>query len=116
MNGSNDPFRIIYDGCGIDRLSNTKVGDFCRSIRRDHDVMRFHIAVNNMIFVGECQRCCDLLGQRDHLRIRHRTLLFDIVAEGFALNQFHYYVMYVSLPSYIVDIYDIRVRKAGCRL
>ena len=65
---------------------------------------------------SESQCCSDLLGQSDHFRIRHRALLLDVIAERFPLDQLHYYVVDVSFPTYIIDIYDIRMGQARRRL
>ena len=83
----------------------------------DHNIVRLHIPVNDVILVSESQCCSDLLGQSDHFRIRHRTLLLDVIAAAVSLlDQLHYYVVDVSFPAYIIDIYDIRMGQARRRL
>ena len=116
VNRSDDPFCIVYYGRSIDRLGDTKVGDLSCTIGCDHNIVRLHIPVNDVILVSESQCCSDLLGQSDHFRIRHRTLLLDVIAERFPLDQLHYYVVDVSFPAYIIDIYDIRMGQARRRL
>ena len=72
--------------------------------------------MNNSIVVRRLQACRNLERNACRLPYRQTALIFNVLFERDPLDQLHYNIVNPGLFPDIIDVYDIGVRKACCRL
>ena len=72
------------------RLRDAEVGDLHAPTRREQHVARLHVAVDDTVVVGVCQRVGDLRPDRRHLGRRQRTALLELGPQAAALHELHH--------------------------
>ena len=96
---------------------DTKISDLCVSPSNDHDVGRFHIAVDDVVFVGKSQTLCNLRNPVDQGRYDgHRSSFGENVLELLAVEEFHGHVGDVFIAANVINGDDIRVIESTGRL
>jgi hypothetical protein len=86
--------------------------------RRDDDVIRFQIAMQQPLPVGYTYTGADVSHQSDRVLRRHSTLSFEQLAQGRTLNQFHHDVgcgAWASCIAEVVNAYDVWMIDHGRR-
>ena len=72
--------------------------------------------MDNSIVVCRLQACRNLKRNACRLPYRQTTLVFNVLFERDPLDQLHHNIVNPGLFPDIIDVYDIGVRKACCRL
>jgi hypothetical protein len=110
-----------FEGRGRPRLvgsdgqrsrGDAEVEDLCVPVRRDHDVRRFQIAMDDAAFVGVFERVGELDAETQHAQQRRRVRA-EVGGQQPALNQFHRDVDVTVRFADVVDRADVRMIQRG---
>ena len=99
-----------------DSARDAEVGHLRVAVSHHEDVVRLDVAVHEIVRMRVRERFRDLAGHAQGLADREVPLLADIVLEGAARHVFHDDVVVAICHADIVDVDDIRMREACCRL
>ena len=95
---------------------NAEVRNLDAPVLQDHDVVRLDVAVDDAAAVCMLQRLGDLHGEMQRLAPVEPALLFQILLERDALDQFHDNIVHIAGAGNIIHTDDIRVRQHRDRL
>ena len=97
----------------INSSGDTEVSEFYHAVVRYHYIVRLYVSVDDLVLVSDPEGRGYLLGNVDDLAVVHRSFSLDDLVESISLDKLHYYVVDVAFTAYIIDAYDIRMRKTG---
>ena len=69
-----------------------------------------------LILVSKAQSGCHLFGYADSLFIVQPSFFFNDLAKALAVYEFHHYKMNIAFLAYVINVYNIRMRKTCCSL
>ena len=113
MNGSHD---IGSDRITGSRLRDSEVRYLYLSVPGNNDILRFDIPVDDMVPVRDFKAHGNLQGDRNGFLVTEPSPLCYIILESDPVHQFHYDVVDALFLAYVVNIDDIGVHQACCRL
>ena len=97
-------------------LCNTKVHDFYFSIFGNHNILRLNVSVYNFIIMSHFQPHGNLNPDTGCFFNSQLSFSFNIIFQCNSFHQFHNNVMVTGFFSYIINIYNVWMCKACCRL
>ena len=95
---------------------NSKIRYFYFTIRRDNNILRFDITMNDMFCMGSLNSSAHLNCNAQCFFIVQLTFFFNIGLEGNTFHIFHDNIMNAILAADIINIDDIRMFQTCCRL
>ena len=98
------------------RARDAEIRNLDVAVRHDEDVVRLDIAVNKVVRVRLCKRPRDLTRDMQRLGGGHGSLLLDALLQRTSRNVFHDDVVPPLGDADIVDVDDVWMRNARCRL
>ena len=113
VDGSHD---IGGDRITGSRLRDSEVRDLHLSVPGNNDVLGFYISVYDMVSVRDFKAHGNLQSDRNGFLVSKPSPLCDIILESDPVHQFHYDVVNALFLADVIDIDDIGVHQAGCRL
>ena len=89
-------------------LGKTEIGEFRPAVRRQHDIVRFDVAVDQLLFLPRIiQRFTDLLNDGNRLINRNHVIAFQHVLHRFAVNILHGEIENALVLADRVSLHDI---------
>jgi hypothetical protein len=112
----NDFFTLWKDAdpcANRSELRQTEIQNLCLPTRRDENIRRLDVPVNDTLGASGIQPICNLNRQLQHF-LQWQRLFFDPVLEGVALHQFHGDEGLAVVLADLVDGADVRmVQRRG---
>ena len=96
-------------------LTRPRSASLATPSRRDQDVVRLDVAVDEVLLVGPVQPLGHLGDDADGLRLGHRPVALDALAERFALDELHDQIGRVAGVAVVEGADDVRDGRAGWR-
>jgi hypothetical protein len=90
--------------CGLGHLRQAEIQHLHRTIRFELDVRGLQVTMDDALLVRGLERVGDLVGDRQRLVERHRTVV-DAVGERRPLDQLHHEIVGAD----VVDVADVRM-------
>ena len=113
MNGNH---HIGGYGIGRNGSGNSEIRKLYLAVRRYDNVLRFHIAVNDISVVSGFQTEGNLDGNAGRFLDAEFPFLFDIILQRNSFYQLHNDEVDALIVSHIVHVYNIRMGQTCSRL
>ncbi len=102
-------------GFASGKTGNPKIRDLDGAILKQHDILRFDVAVNNPLFMCMLKRAQNLYGKMKGFFPFDLFLLIQIFFESNSVNIFFYDILNPVTEADIVNFYNIGVGQNGNR-
>ena len=114
----NRAYRLICNGALLAscKAGYAEIGNLYGAVRQNHNILRLNVPVNNALIVRVLKTLKYLNCKMHRVLPPETALVLYIFLKGYTVDIFHNDILNQIAEAYVVNLYDIRVRKHCDRL